>query len=51
MTTPRPRTRAPQSTSAGAHPAQQRDPSRFHSRLGARARFGTIFHVICLFAT
>jgi phosphate transport system permease protein len=33
------------------HPAQQRDPSRFEGRLVARARFGTVFHVLCLVAT
>lgn len=33
------------------HPAQQRDPTRFEGRLAARARFGTVFHVLCLIAT
>lgn len=33
------------------HPAEQRDPSRYNTRLAARARIGTMFHVICLFAT
>ena len=33
------------------HPAVQRDPSRFQPRLAARARFGTVFHALTLFAT
>lgn len=35
----------------GRHPAEQRDPSRFNTRLVARARIGVVFHVVCLFAT
>jgi phosphate transport system permease protein len=41
MSTIEPRTRA----------AAQRDPSHFHVRLGARARFGAIFRIVCLLAT
>jgi phosphate transport system permease protein len=33
------------------NPAVQRDASRFDPRLASRARFGAIFHVICLIAT
>ena len=33
------------------HPAMQRDPSRFRPRLRQRARFGTLFHVLCFSAT
>jgi phosphate transport system permease protein len=36
---------------AGRHAAQQRDPSRFDSRLVLRARMGVVFHVLCLLAT
>jgi phosphate transport system permease protein len=47
----RPELPADRKASGSAHPAQQRDPSRFAPRLEARARFGTIFHVLCLLAT
>ena len=33
------------------HPAAQRDPSRFRSRLGYRRKFGTAFHSVFLAAT
>ena len=33
------------------HPAVQRDTSAFNVRLGARARFGAVFKVVCLAAT
>ena len=33
------------------NPAVQRDPTHFDVRLGARARFGTIFRILCLLAT
>ncbi|CAN5784185.1 phosphate ABC transporter permease PstA [soil metagenome] len=33
------------------HPAEQRDPARFNTRLVARARIGVVFHAVCLFAT
>ncbi|HUF50044.1 MAG TPA: phosphate ABC transporter permease PstA [Longimicrobiales bacterium] len=36
---------------ARGHPAVQRDPAHFNVRLAARARFGAIFHGICLLAT
>jgi phosphate transport system permease protein len=42
------RTAAP---AAAQHPAAQRDPSRFRPRLAARARFGTVFHVVTFLAT
>ncbi|HSJ25558.1 MAG TPA: phosphate ABC transporter permease PstA [Longimicrobiales bacterium] len=35
----------------GRHQAVQRDASRFDSRLGPRARMGTVFHLVCLLAT
>jgi phosphate transport system permease protein len=40
----------PPPTSA-AHPAAQRDARRFAPRIAARARFGTVFQVVCLLAT
>jgi phosphate transport system permease protein len=33
------------------HPARQRDPLRFNTRLGMRGVMGTVFHVLCLLAT
>lgn len=34
-----------------AHPAMQRDPSRFRPRLRQRAHFGVFFHALCFAAT